>query len=741
MKLSKRTRHRGSILIIAALFTFLCLLAAFTLFKVLPVEYNSAKKSRLDGRAHYTADAGVKDALTWLESQPRTRVLSESTLAEFNDSFGQRREVGTDWETEVTIERIESGHFGITSEAFYRSDKVREIKAQVALKNFSGYALFIDHWPLDGQGETALVYNLGQNLLTGPFHTNDFFVLAHQDQAGFNGSGEPFVSGPYAVMTHSRTTDFLGSDLTDFQGDGNAYVSNFNGATPVYNTSAAHVPFDTDGALEDRYERVVEGGRGNLGQIEPILFPDTAIDRDGTPLREKARGLGNTEFQGRIDTGVYVPRKNNGEVYGGVYVVGDSELSLRLDDNGNQVQRFSQTHLAETFVETETVEVTSPRYIRQERTTPPAFVEEVRQVPGTRRVIVGYESHTVTTTDGITQPVQTPVYGEEAIMTQELVSVPYDPDIHGTGPFYEYVEDLDNPHVYDTVVTNPISEDEYDPENPNHEIQYQEAGDRVYEVVEVTEDSGYQIAPGLEIEGGSSNVAKENTVFIDYAEGKAVVSQGNLNGVTFADGNIESLGGTVKGSVKDGPQGHAFSGKTIAVAPEFGKKVTITNHLRQFYDRNDSLQGPNLTLKDGELPPSAQHSLGLIGHDVELGPNFQTDESSPLTIYAVILAGRGLYHQDGTPVEEDDDFHVTSGGFGTADSLLSPDSDLSIGRFRLYGGIIEANARPWFEAPFGTLRGLEGELIFDPAAASGLQDFPSTRTFRVVRYSEYPDFD
>ena len=89
-------KDRGSILILASLFTFLTLLLAFTLFKVLPVEYNAAQKSRIDIAGHYAIDAGVKDAVAWIESRPQGTEINEAALAEFNAAFGGVNEL-VDW--------------------------------------------------------------------------------------------------------------------------------------------------------------------------------------------------------------------------------------------------------------------------------------------------------------------------------------------------------------------------------------------------------------------------------------------------------------------------------------------------------------------------------------------------------------------------------------------------------------------------------------------------------------------
>jgi len=735
MKVSPKRRKRGSILIIASLFTFLTLLAAFTLFKVLPMEFNAAKKARVDLTAHYTLDAGLKDALAWIELQPPNVFLTDDQLAEYNSTFGSRGEFTSDWENEVRIERIERGHYGIVSTAYFRDQKVREARAQVVREGFERYALFIDHWRYEDNPTSDLVYVMGENLITGPFHTNDHFVLMHPDTGGFGATTglDPFVSGPYAEMTHAGLSDLQGPDLDGFELDGNVYTN--NGTS--FNTATSAVPFDENGALDDRYGRVVEGGKGSLSVVEPIDFPNTAVDEGGVSLREKARG--GDSFSGTLELGVYVPKDGSShEIKGGVYVVGDAELELALDSNGNQIQRFEQQHLEEVFFETEEVQQTRPRYVEQQTNTPPAFVEQVNYQDVTRNVIVDYSEPTVSVGDGITTSVRTPIYGSETVSVPVVTSVPYDPAQHGTGPWTTYVEDVGNPIVYTTTIMNPIDEADYDPDNPNHVQQFQPAGDRLYEVVEVTEDAGFQIPGGFTVEGavGGSSVPKDHTVLLDHEEGKAIVSAGNSNGITFVDGNIERLSGVNKGSVTDGPAGHTYTGRTIVAAPEFNKSIEITNHIRQFFDDGGAQQGPDKTLKEGELPPNARHALGLIAHSVDIKPSFSTSDTNPINIYAVVLAGHGKVNENGEPILDANGRQIVTGGFGVDPSLLEP-SGPPKGRFRLYGGIIEGNAREWFAGD----RGLEGNLIFDPAAGANLNNFPTTKILRVVRYSEYPKYD
>jgi hypothetical protein len=715
-------KNRGSILILASLFTFLTLLLAFTLFKVLPVEYNAAKKSRIDISGHYALDAGVKDAVAWIETRPTGTVFTQEFLDEYNSAFGVETDLVNNWTYTTNIELLGIGHFGVTSQAFFRERKVREVKAQIIREGFAQYALFIENWQGANDEDPLMIYGLGENLITGPFHTNDYFVLGHKTDEHFDDKKGSFVSGPYARMTHSGETT---EGDVDGDGDGNAYVA-FGGGV---NSDATAVPYDETGSIEDRYQRIVEGGRGNLSKVPEIDFPDTASDRDGNDLREKARG--NEPFSGVLDRGVYVAADSADEVKGGVYIVGDADLELKLDPSGNQIQKISQEHMENVYFEVEEVEVSEPGVKAIIITTPPDFVNEVIWVEVPTTVIIGYQPGPVIVGDGITTTPQIPIYDTVMQPVPQTVSVPYDPDIHGEGPWTQYVEDPDNPVTYTTNILNEIPEEEYDPETDV--IIPQSAGDKVYEVVEVTEEN-YQIPDGLSIEGGSNSVPKDNTVLIDYKEGLAKVMSGNLNGVTFADGSLGSFKGINKGARTEGPDGEGFKGRTVAVAPELNRNIQITGDVLQF-----SETGEGMTLEVGKLPGTDAHSLGLIGHDVELNVNYATSDTSPLSVYAVILAGHGKYDSNGNPILTDGR-HIVSGGFGTNPARMEANS-LPLGRFHLYGGLIEGNARPWFLNPGGGNEGLEGELKYDSAAAAGLQNFPATKTTRVVRYSEYADYD
>ncbi len=722
---------------VAALFTFLTFLAAYALFTILPMEFNAAKKSRNDVLGHYAVDAGVKEAVAWLESRPRTAVFGPDQLSEFNNTFASPKELSRDWSyrAHIDTEPGNTGHFWVTSTAYFRTRKIREAKAQFVWRGFESFALFIDHWRMANDPTVDLFFNLGENVIQGPFHTNDHFVL--NVPSGAYDGGNAFVSGPYAAMTHAGLGPDPSGDLEGFPGDGNSYLG---GSGP--NSSPNAVPYNEDGAIEERYQRIVEGGRGSLSQSPSFTFPNTAVDKFGMPLRSKARGGG--AFSGILETGVHVHTDESFEVTGGVYVIGNSSIELALDSNGNQLQKISQTHLAEMYyrAEDQTVLVPAPP-IPSLTHNPPSTIPEVRYRIDRPTVIVGYEPVPVEG-DGMTMTIQRPIYGEgDPVEVPYIVHVPYDPSVHGDGPWTIWEASNEEGTTYVERIRVPIDESEYDPNNPDHEIDLVPAGDRLYEVVEVTEEAGYQIPAGFAVEGatGGSSVAKEHTVFLDHHEQRAVVGTGNLNGVTFVEGNVIGLQGINKGSVTQGPHGNTYSGRVVVAGPEHGYKIDVTGHLRQFYNRGDENQGMGMTLANGKLPPNAHHALGLVARDVNLKPSFQTSSAHPLNIYALIMAGHGAINAQGqpldasgVPIETSGNRQQVFGGFGTAAELLTPAAALDRGYFHLYGGVITGNARAYF---LGN-KGLESNLIYDPAAASYFPNFARIQSLRTVRYSEYP---
>jgi hypothetical protein len=730
-------RPRGLVLILAAFFVFVLFTLALSFFKLVPGELNSALRTRQSVAAQVVTEAGFKDAVAWLEAQPAIDFLPQARLdADYNDAFEQAPfELPGDWSYRVRITaRIEAPFlYDITSQAFFDGALMRHSLATVSRSSFARYALFIDSWRED------LIFGMTPGAISGPFHTNDFFRLGLTSSDFYDPSNKPFVAGPHAYMSHSRTTN---QGSLDFAGDGNAYYDssgNINGNPDL-------VPYDASGPLESRYGSIVEGGRANFQVTRDIELPSSA-----NLLYQQAvsTGHGNPPFALPSEVGFYLPGEE-GRVTGGIYINGDVEIDLSLTPEGNQVHRLTQIVPEEAYrVERE---VNRPIPIYQEvfiapqpgaTVTVPEY--EQRMVTVTRQEIVGYREVTRTRTvrvqtgtrlqlvGGITTSVpvysetsqayteQVPVYGE--VTVEELQTVPTGntltlPDTGRTvlRPTGEYRDNF-------VTETEIVQEEVYlaNPEAyPGAQPVLLPGGPKTGQVIEVTSEQGFR---GLGV-----TAPKGTTVVVDY-DGNVSVRQGNLNGVTFVDGNVEKLSGVSKGALTTGPAGdETFAGRYIVANPESGRSMQVTDDLLNYYDGdNPDLRDPQTpgALRRDKLSPNGQHGLGLVAEKVRLKP---TRGNDVLHVYAAILAGRTMTGPDGEPLRQNDRA-VVRGGFGTHESLLSSGG---LNEFRLYGGLIEANADLWNAGGHG----LTGQLVYDPAVANALPLFPRSTEILTLRYSD-----
>lgn len=733
-------RQQGQLLILTAFFVFLLFTLALAFFKLMPVELNSALRTRQAVSAQVAANSGIKEAVVWLEGQPAQKILTQNILdLEFNDSIEADPLVLSDqWSYRCRISPNPDGVFlfDIVSEALFYGRPVRQARTTVSRANFARYALFIDRWPSD------LLYSMTPEAVRGPFHTNDFFRLGVPDPSYWNPGPEPFVSGNEAIMTHARS--FTGGSLP-FEGDGNAYYS---GAS--INSSPDYVPFDEDGAIESRYEAIVEGGQSNMVVTDHIDLPYSADQ-----LRLAALDMGEDQppFTPPPKVGFYLPGTDD-TVSGGIFVVGDARIELGLTGEGNQVHNLSQIVPEEAYRVEDEVTLQRPVYDRVWVEPPPGQTVTVREyetrvVDVIRQEVTGYRQETRTRTErvqtgvrqetqmvgGITQIVTVPVYETRTIT--ETVDVPIYEDVPGqetrtvwTGNYIEvdaqgrYVNQLVGYEPYNDIQVRFITPDEYDANPaayPDAERVFLPGGEKSAQIVEVTAENGYS--------GNGVTANKGQTVVKDY-EGEVTVKDGNLNGVTFVDGNVTSLKGTTKGALGEGPLGEeAFLGRYIVANPDWGREMKITDDLLAYYDGEDSSRrepGRPYTLRIGELSPSSEHALGLVANEIRMAPS----RNDPLFMYSVLLAGRGLQGPDGEPVLDAQGRPRVEGGFGTDDPLLS--GGYGLNRFQLYGGLVQANAFSWNR--LGT--GLTGELIYDPAVADGLPRFPRSQEIVILRYAD-----
>lgn len=727
---------RGLVLILTAFFVFVLFTLALAFFKLVPGELNSALRTRQSVAAQVVTESGFKDAIAWLEAQPSTDFLPQARLdAAYNAVFEVAPvALSPDWSYRVRITARPESLFlyDVSSQALFDNQVVRQSLATVTRSSFARYALFIDSWRSD------LIYAMTPGAITGPFHTNDFFRLGVASPAFYNPASPAFVSGPYAYMSHARTTE---EGSLGFAGDGNAY---YDGSGTV-NANPDLVPYDVNGGVESRYRSIVEGGRANFQVTQEIELPYAA-----NLLYQRAVETGGAPFALPSEVGFYLPGDET-RVTGGLYINGDVEIGLALSPEGNQIHNLTQVIPEEAFrIEREVnrpIPLYEEVYIAPEPgavVTVPEYEERLVQV--TRQQIVGYREVTRTRTvrrqvgtrlemvGGITTSVpeyadvtesyteEVPVYDE--VTVEELQTVPTGNTI--TVPATGQTVLQPTGEFQDNFVTESeiIPEDVYNA-NPDAYPGAQPillpGGRKTGQVVEVTAESGFS---GLGV-----TAPKGSTVVQDY-DGNVTVRQGSLNGVTFVDGNITALGGVSKGALVTAPDGReSFQGRYIVANPQSGRRMTITEDLLNFYGgANAQLRDPEtpMALKRDELSPNGQHGLGLVAEKVRLHP---AANNAVQHVYAAVLAGRTLQGPDGQPLTENGR-PVVQGGFGTAEPLLSGGG---LKEFRLFGGLIEANADLWNTGGHG----LTGKLTYDPAVADALPLFPRAAEMMTLRYTDH----
>lgn len=746
MKLVRRLeRTRGQVLIMTAFLIFVLFTLALSFFKLVPLEFNSALRSKQAVSAGVVASSGVKEAKVWLESQPPQKILDQPTIErEFNtgardaavllgetwDESSNSSEKRGDWRYLVVMTKNPYAPFAfdVVSTAYFEDRPVRQVRATLARENFSHYALFIDRW------EPSLMMEASSGAIQGPFHTNNFFRLVIP--SGFyDGPGDPFVSGPNGVMTHSGVTSHGSLPFVGEWGDGNAY---YDTSVPTPNSSEAVVPYGAEGEIESRYDKLVSGGRTNLQTTEHVILPYSSDEL-------LAQALGGTDASAVAvpgDIGLYVPVGAGNKVTGGIFVVGDVKIDLSINSDGDQVHTFTQSIPVEAYRYVTQQTYSEPIYGEVKRTLGVGDTyyrsESVTQTVNVQK-IVGYETESQTTTrqvqvgqqyvsgggGGTTVGSWQPVYETQTQTTEVRV------------PIYDSV-----PEQRSTTVRHAVTiTDPEDPQIGSVVMSYEVRGyeERVRDVVNVVSKEEYEANPGAfpdatrffrpgpektatvtEVSGPSPK-----TIVKDY-ENQTYHYSGSLNGVTFVDGTIASLKGVSKGAQDPRfSDGETFQGRYIAANPALASKgkITIVDDLLQFYNGPDSsLKGaiPN-TLKVGKLSPNSQHALGLVSRETHLKPAF----SDPLDLYAVIIAGhsvRGTENDQGIP--------EVAGGFGSDPSVMR--SGYGMNEFNLYGGLIQANQMLWNQSG----NGLKGNLTYDPAVAGDMPRFPRSNRVTTLRYTD-----
>lgn len=309
---TKRSKQRGSGLLLAMFFLILLLVMATAYMQLIPTELTSAKRTQFDIQGAYAADAGLIAAIAYMEEEitnGREPVISAAGYTSPVKTIHSGK-----WDYKFTIiPDAETPPLGPNSQRIYKvtSDAVldgrsyRTVEAWVAQDTWAKYAFFMETGFGGWMGVTDRV--------TGPMHSNEKLKISVP--SGFN----------YDAMTQPT---FLGettfSQIQAGSADGVEYDRN-----PPYSWTGA----------KNAYNQMLAGGRDDL-HSETVKKMPTNQNSIG-----KAAWFGNT-YSGSVPT---VPSNgitmNSGST--GVYIKGNvDEMYLSVDANGNSVTDIKQNSVS-----------------------------------------------------------------------------------------------------------------------------------------------------------------------------------------------------------------------------------------------------------------------------------------------------------------------------------------------------------------------------------------------------------
>ncbi len=651
-------------MLLLAIFLLLILFTlAVAFYRIIPSEFHSASKSREHVQAQYAADAGVRKGVQWLkgfsDSIPIAEIAAFNTLnSSANLGFNQEANfVGENWSyaVEITLRNGLMRVYDIRSTAYLRGIPKREALATVQNQTFAKYALFYHSWSDD------IIFGMSSEGIQGPFHTNGIFRLMAPASNFWTDGQNPWVSGPWAEMTHAGQIT-PGDSSLGIAGDGNYYVGgNVLGSDP------GMVPYDatTGSPLGDRYNRIIEGGREKIKHIEEITMPQANDD-----LRDKAWGSNTstrpannaqwntlTSQVGNVIVNTSVgPNSPDGLVEGGIHIRGTADdTRLEITPEGHQKIRVrtgstnlpgppSISYFADT-VQYECPFQPEPYMQPNWECTQWGTTQEPEMVTTTCTEIV-FGQHPSCGTEVQVIPGEGGTFTTVAVTlsceyenswscqqpTGNMIDVPTCVGDWVNNPIevippLEWVQcqSGDSGAVAQNV-TVPVD----DPANPPDGIDPQDVYEvessttvniqnwnSVVEVNDLEGSSPYQIpwlAEGVTVNGdlitdpndSRLSVPDGHTVVIKHDQtqhgqywGEYTVIAGRTNGIVFSDHDIRNLEGVNKGAVQVNENGdNEWIGRTIATNLTSNRDINIRNSILQYYDGFET-NGDGESLNDG----------------------------------------------------------------------------------------------------------------------------------------------
>lgn len=263
----QRSHRKGSILVMSIFFMLILFITASAFITLLPVEGRAAQRTLEISQGSLVCEAGVNDALTWLRFQlePPTGASKEPLGTGVYPSASDRtRELGDGWSYTWSLTADSQTYpngsnplraYAIEVVAKLHGRDQHKARADVMQASMLDYGQMFNTW------STNLVMGVDSDdaPLGGKVHVNDKLTIWIKDGLNFwnDSSPAPFDKGLTASGVWSPSQDGFGY-----------YQGNRNGSDPN------RLPYDSNGPIVSRYERMVKGGRDNLvaGAAE-VQFP------------------------------------------------------------------------------------------------------------------------------------------------------------------------------------------------------------------------------------------------------------------------------------------------------------------------------------------------------------------------------------------------------------------------------------------------------------------------------------
>lgn len=326
-----RQERQGVALLMAIMFLAALFSLSLLLLAVLPLEMRATGRQKMETEAFYAAEAGVLQALAWMETRA---AKGHPAIPSGSDKYDLTGSVANwNWKAEIGAVPVNPSNpddtrpaYTVRSTAFLGGTRYRSVSVALCQESMSRFAWF------EESGSEGLWIGAESFRIDGPFHTNKYIQV--NVPSGFYGSNHPSTFTQGVTMAGAAPNS----------PDGVNYNCPFGTNNP---------PFDSKGRpIEERYRKIFgEGGSSNvLPRVKKIQLPSHAKD-----LAAEAWGSG---LPPPTQIGVHPGLgSSSNRVEGGLYIVGDVKKMTLAVTGGNR--RLTITQGSNTVEVLETVSGTA----------------------------------------------------------------------------------------------------------------------------------------------------------------------------------------------------------------------------------------------------------------------------------------------------------------------------------------------------------------------------------------------